>query len=87
MGRRLVRAERRYRDLKATDDRVTYDQVLAEVTARDMRDSTRAVAPLVPAKDAVSLDTTGMTANTGEVCSKMKMKLTLANLAGTIRAC
>jgi CMP/dCMP kinase len=62
MPRRLVRAERRYRDLKATDDRVTYDQVLAEVTARDMRDSTRAVAPLVPAKDAVSLDTTGMTA-------------------------
>ena len=40
--------------------------ILADIVARDMADSTRDVAPLVAAKDAVSLDTTGMTID--EVC-------------------
>jgi cytidylate kinase len=35
--------------------------VLAEMRARDERDRTRAVSPLVPAADAVLLDSTAMT--------------------------
>jgi CMP/dCMP kinase len=58
-----VRAQRRYEELRALDDRVTFGQVLADVTARDLRDSTRAVAPLAPAADAVVLDTTAMDAS------------------------
>jgi cytidylate kinase len=34
-----------------------YDEVLADIHARDERDSTREVAPLKPASDAILLDT------------------------------
>ncbi len=55
-----VRSERRYRELLAHDDKVTYEQVFADVKARDHRDSTRAIAPLVPASGATVLDTTNL---------------------------
>jgi cytidylate kinase len=48
-----VRARRRQAELGAA----SYDSVLAEIRARDLRDSQRATAPLLPAKDAVILDT------------------------------
>jgi cytidylate kinase len=51
-----VRARRRQQELGARD----YDAVLAEIRTRDARDSQRATAPLVAAKDAVILDTSGM---------------------------
>ena len=38
---------------------VAYEQVLADVIERDRNDSTRAIAPLRPAPDAVTVDTTG----------------------------
>jgi len=52
-----VRAERRYLELTGKGHDVTRDQVLADVKARDARDSERAAAPLKPAADAVVLDT------------------------------
>ena len=51
-----VRARRRQMELGATD----YEAVLADIRARDERDSQRATAPLVAAKDAVTLDTSEM---------------------------
>lgn len=51
-----VRAKRRQQELGASD----YDTILAEIRARDTRDSQRATAPLVAAKDAVVLDTSDM---------------------------
>jgi len=51
-----VRARRRQLELDAT----SYDAVLAEILNRDARDSQRATAPLVPAADAVVLDTSDM---------------------------
>ena len=51
-----VRARRRQLELGAA----SYDTVLAEIRARDDRDSRRATAPLVAAKDAVVLDTSEM---------------------------
>lgn len=48
-----VRAARRQKELGASD----YEAVLADIRARDERDSKRAAAPLVPAKDAVVIDT------------------------------
>jgi cytidylate kinase len=51
-----VRARRRQMELGAAD----YDAVLADIRARDDRDSKRATSPLVAAKDAVTLDTSEM---------------------------
>ena len=55
-----VRADRRYRELTEKGHATTYDEVLADLRARDARDSARAAAPLKPAKDAVTLDTSEM---------------------------
>lgn len=55
-----VRAERRFAELTAKGFDVTLADVLAEVEARDARDSTRAEAPLKPAEDAVEMDTSTM---------------------------
>ncbi|MEY3182710.1 MAG: hypothetical protein RLZ35_695 [Pseudomonadota bacterium] len=54
------RAKRRYIQLKDTEKNVTLDQILREIEERDKRDKNRASAPLSPAKDAVIIDTTGM---------------------------
>ncbi len=50
-----VRAKRRYDELAAKGESVTFDSVLADVNERDKNDSTRAVAPLKQAVDAVSI--------------------------------
>lgn len=55
-----VRAARRHAELVAAGSDVSVDQVLADVLERDARDSSRAASPLVPAKDAVTIDTTDM---------------------------
>lgn len=50
------RARRRFEEMGAHDQ--TFDETLADITARDRRDSTRADSPLVIAADAVVIDTT-----------------------------
>ena len=52
-----VRADRRYRELRSTGTDITLEQVLLDVLARDARDADRATAPMIPAKDAVVIDT------------------------------
>src|SRR5579885_1401459 len=54
------RAKRRYKQLKGKGLDVTLASLLHEIEARDARDASRAVAPLKPARDAVLVDTTGM---------------------------
>lgn len=51
-----ARAKRRYDELLAKGQSVTYEQVYNEMVERDKNDSTRAIAPCVPAKDAIYLD-------------------------------
>jgi cytidylate kinase len=53
-----ARATRRALELRARGEAADYAAVLAEILQRDERDKTRAAAPLVPAADAVLLDTT-----------------------------
>jgi cytidylate kinase len=55
-----VRARRRTDELAAKGRDVDYARILAEVRERDDRDSSRAVAPLRPADDAVVIDTSAM---------------------------
>ncbi len=54
------RARRRYKQLKDKGLNVTLAALLREIQARDERDATRAVAPLRPADDALTIDTTGI---------------------------
>jgi len=54
------RAERRCNQLKEKGIFVDYKETLAEIVARDKRDSNRAVAPLRPAADAIVVDTSGL---------------------------
>jgi CMP/dCMP kinase len=58
-----VRAERRYRELRAKGADTIKPRVLAEMAERDRRDSERAAAPLRAAPDAWLLDTTDMDAD------------------------
>jgi len=55
-----VRAERRVKQLKEQGLSADYGQILASIQERDLRDSTRAVAPLKPAQDALIIDTSAM---------------------------
>jgi cytidylate kinase len=52
-----VRAERRVKQLRDMGNQADYEQVLANVIARDAQDRGRAVAPLAPAEDAHVIDT------------------------------
>ena len=55
-----IRAERRFAELKRAGLDVHLPDVLADIRARDERDSGRAAAPLVMADDAILLDTSEM---------------------------
>jgi cytidylate kinase len=54
------RAKRRYDELIARGEKADYDEILRKVIDRDRIDSTRAVAPLRPAEDAVIIDSDKM---------------------------
>ena len=57
-----ARAKRRYEELKARGKEVSYEQVYTEMVERDKNDSTREIAPCVPADDAIILDNSDMSA-------------------------
>lgn len=58
-----VRARRRFAELTGKGARTDYATVLADVKARDDRDSSRATAPLLAADDAVLIDTSDLSIN------------------------
>lgn len=57
-----ARAKRRFAELTAKGIETTYEKVYDEMVQRDKNDSTRAIAPCVPADDAVMLDNSELTA-------------------------
>jgi cytidylate kinase len=57
------RARRRYNEIIARNEQAEYNEILSKVRARDRIDSTRAVAPLKPADDAVILDSNKLSAD------------------------
>ena len=52
------RAERRYKQLIAKGESVSLPRLLEDIQERDERDSSREVSPLVPAEDAIIIDST-----------------------------
>jgi cytidylate kinase len=57
-----ARAQRRFLELKQRDLDVKIDKLIADIKERDERDINRPVAPLVPAEDAITIDTTELNA-------------------------
>jgi len=55
------RGRRRWKELRGRGLEVDLQQVLADIEARDARDTTRADSPVKPAPDAVHVDTDGLT--------------------------
>ena len=55
-----VRAQRRYLELQAKGAKDSFEKVLADIKQRDHQDTTREIAPLKQAKDAVLVDSTDL---------------------------
>ncbi|HEY1225459.1 MAG TPA: (d)CMP kinase [Brevundimonas sp.] len=55
-----VRARRRWLQLTGRGEVIAFNDMLADILKRDERDAGRGAAPMVPADDAVLLDTTDM---------------------------
>ncbi len=53
-----IRAQRRHKQLKEKGENVNLSRLLREIEARDLRDQSRSIAPLMPAEDAVIIDST-----------------------------
>lgn len=68
-----VRAIRRFKELKAKGYEVDLEKIKAEIIKRDEQDSTRKIAPLKKADEAVEIDTSNMTIE--EVLSVIKRKM------------
>lgn len=59
-GSEEVRAQRRYDQIK-DKQHISFEQILKDLKQRDYNDTHRKVAPLIPAEDAIIIDTTNLT--------------------------
>ena len=58
-----ARAERRFHQLQGMGESVSLARLLTDIEQRDARDQSRSVSPLVPAEDAIVIDSTALTAD------------------------
>ncbi len=56
----MIRAERRYQELKEKNQDITFDEVYQNVVQRDEIDTSRADSPLVKAVDAIEIDNSNL---------------------------
>lgn len=56
-----IRAQRRFDELQAKGEHVTFNDVLQNIEERDFQDTNRTESPLRQAKDAILVDTSNMT--------------------------
>ena len=59
----VIRAKRRFSELKKKNAKITFDEILKNIKNRDRMDSSRVHSPLKKAKDAIEIDTTQLTIN------------------------
>jgi cytidylate kinase len=69
----LERARRRWREYQAKGEQKTLEEVLDAQTKRDRLDAARAIAPMVPAADAIILNSTALTLE--EVVARMEAEV------------
>jgi cytidylate kinase len=65
-----IRAQRRFDELQAKGDVITFDEVLENITNRDNDDTSRSENPLVKAEDAIVIDNS-------EITPKEQLKIAL----------
>lgn len=70
---RVERARRRHQELVGKGLLISLGEVLSAQDERDRRDSEREVAPLKPAADAITIDTSGLTLD--EVVDRMESEV------------
>ena len=58
-----ARAERRFHQLQGMGESVSLARLLTDIQQRDARDQSRTVSPLVPAEDAIIIDSTALSAD------------------------
>lgn len=58
------RARRRHEEMIARGEKANYAEILASTRKRDEIDQNRPIAPLIPANDAISLNTDGLSVDT-----------------------
>jgi len=56
----VIRAQRRYDELERKGEKVTFEQVLDNLTLRDHHDTNRKINPLIQAKDAILIDNSNL---------------------------
>ncbi|HJD58844.1 MAG TPA: (d)CMP kinase [Rickettsia endosymbiont of Ceroptres masudai] len=73
-----IRSERRYKQLQAKGKTCILDEILRQIILRDKRDKERKAAPLLPASDALIIDTSDLSAIevVEEVTNYIKNKIT-----------
>ncbi|MBI3822342.1 MAG: (d)CMP kinase [Planctomycetes bacterium] len=69
----LERARRRHRELTQRGDAITLEEIVKSQEERDARDAARDIAPMVPAPDAIQLDSTQLTLD--EVVARMEQEV------------
>jgi cytidylate kinase len=69
----VERARRRQREMLARGEVVELDELLRAQQARDARDESRALGPMLPAADALTLDSTSLTLD--EVVDRMEQRV------------
>ncbi|MEM7070641.1 MAG: (d)CMP kinase [Pseudomonadota bacterium] len=72
-----IRAQRRFKELTQLNQNVSYDTILEQMKTRDLRDRTRAIAPLKAAQDAYIIDSSNLDAKAlyHKACSFIDQKL------------
>lgn len=77
-----IRAERRWRELKEKGLNQSLQDVIADIIKRDEQDSSRDIAPLKPAEDALIIDTSALTIDevVAKICGVATEKLKLWKL-------
>lgn len=77
-----TRAQRRFAELKAKGNEVSFEDVLANVVHRDHLDRTRAESPLRRAEDAIAIDNSSMTLDEQDAWLMQQYNNCLAHLDG-----
>jgi cytidylate kinase len=57
----IIRAERRYKELRAKGEDITMEEIMENLSLRDYQDTTRVESPLIQAEDAIVLDNSNLT--------------------------
>lgn len=58
-----VRAKRRYLELQSRGQEVNMQDLITDIGQRDLKDKTRTLSPLIPARDSIIIDSSEMTPN------------------------